>query len=249
MTGMQTTPGRHVRLGFLYPGYAAEDDYPLLAARAGMHVTAEVVHTSQGEDAHRIDALLELGSRERLLAGAAVLKERQVHSLVWACTSGSFVFGWRGAHEQVDVLAQASGVPASSTSLAFVDAVLGLGLRRVAVAATYPQDVAQCFRAFLEAGGIEVVHMGHQGILTAREVGELGRARVAHIVQHNNHHRAQAILVPDTALHSAAWLEDLETLAGKPVLTANQVSVWQALRLAGDSHPRTGLGALLKVGG
>jgi maleate cis-trans isomerase len=158
------------------------------------------------------------------------------------------VFGWQGAHEQVDVLAQATGVPASSTSLAFVDAVLALGLRRVAVAATYPEDVAQCFRAFLEAGGIEVVHMGHQGILTARDVGALGRAWVAHIVQHNNHHRAQAILVPDTALHSAAWLDNLERLAGKPVLTANQVSFWQALRLAGDSHPRTGLGALLEVG-
>jgi maleate cis-trans isomerase len=118
----------------------------------------------------------------------------------------------------------------------------------VAVAATYPEDVAQCFRAFLEAGEIEVVHMGHQGIFTAREVGALGRAPLEHLVQHNDHHRAQAILVPDTALHSAAWLEDLERLAGKPVLTANQVSFWQALRLAGDSHPRTGLGALLEVG-
>ena len=37
-------------------------------------------------------------------------------------------------------------------------------------------------------------------------------------------------------------------LAGKPVLTANQVSFWQALRLAGDRAPRTGLGALLEAG-
>ncbi|MDT7664748.1 MAG: hypothetical protein QOD04_4304, partial [Pseudonocardiales bacterium] len=30
----------------------------------------------------------------------------------------------------------------------------------------------------------------------------------------------------------------------KPVLTANQVSIWQGLRLAGDRTARTGLGRL-----
>jgi maleate cis-trans isomerase len=31
---------------------------------------------------------------------------------------------------------------------------------------------------------------------------------------------------------------------GKPVLTANQVSIWQGLRLAGAAEPRSGFGAL-----
>ncbi|MDX1551966.1 MAG: maleate cis-trans isomerase, partial [Marinobacter sp.] len=58
---------------------------------------------------------------------------------------------------------------------------------------------------------------------------------------------ADALLVPDTALHSVAWLEDLEAAAGKPVLTANQVSFWEGLRLCGRLTPQQGLGTLFRV--
>ena len=54
-------------------------------------------------------------------------------------------------------------------------------------------------------------------------------------------------MIPDTALHSAAWLEDLEAAAGKPVLTANQVSFWEGLRLCGKLTPQSSLGTLFRV--
>lgn len=239
---------QQIRLGFLYPGYAAEDDYPLLAMKAGPEISVHVVHTSQGEDAHRVDALLDLGSHSRLLEGAQVFHDQavSVNAVVWACTSGSFVYGWEGARQQVEVIAQATGVPASSTSFAFVDAARALGISKVAISATYPEDVSNYFRDFLAAGGIEVVHMGYHDILTAEEAGTFERSHVEEMIRSDNHRTAEAILLPDTALHSAAWLERLEEVAGKPVLTANQVSFWKALRLAGDMHRYTGLGTLLR---
>jgi maleate cis-trans isomerase len=112
--------------------------------------------------------------------------------------------------------------------------------------ATYPEDVANYFRAFLATGGIEVVHMGYHDILTAEEAGRFEQAHVEEMIRSDNHPAAEAILLPDTALHSAAWLERLEEVAGKPVLTANQVSFWKALRLAGYMHHYTGLGTLLR---
>ena len=51
---------------------------------------------------------------------------------------------------------------------------------------------------------------------------------------------AEVVLVPDTALHTARSLETLEEAIGKPVLTANQVSVWEALRLAGRDDAARG---------
>lgn len=50
----------------------------------------------------------------------------------------------------------------------------------------------------------------------------------------------------DTALHTVAWLDEIEARIGKPVLTANQVSLWQGLRLAGPQPTRTGLGTLFR---
>lgn len=233
-----------MRAGFLYPGHAAEDDYPRMAVALEPPVDAVVVHTSVGVDAHRIDDLLDLGGAERLASGVDELVARQVDSVVWACTSGSFVFGVDGARRQVEAVAERAGVPASSTSFAFVNAVRHLGVDRVAVAATYPPDVAGAFEDFLGRHGIDVTSIGAEDVLTATEVGTFGRERVVSFVTAGDHPAAGAVLVPDTALHTAAWLAELEETLGKPVLTANQVTMWEAVRLVGRSPRAVGLGAL-----
>jgi hypothetical protein len=53
--------------------------------------------------------------------------------------------------------------------------------------------------------------------------------------------------VPDTALHTARWLDELEAAVRKPVLTANQVTMWEALRLAGRPVRATGPGRLFAL--
>lgn len=235
-----------VTVGVLYPGYSAQDDYPRIQRLLGSDVRFPLVHTEMRVDAHEMDALLAVGGEDVLAEGARALAPERPDVVVWACTSGSFVFGWEGARVQVDVLAGIAGVPASSTSFAFVDAAHRLGLTRVAVAATYPAEVAELFAGFLGRGGIQVVQLASRGILTAAEVGTLGRAEVLAFAAANDHPDAEALLIPDTALHTVAWLEDLEQRLGKPVLTANQVSVWQGLRLAGADGPRPGVGVLFR---
>lgn len=235
-----------VRLGFLYPGHAAEDDYPRMAAMAGDDVIVDVVHTSVGEDAHRIDALLDLGGSERLLEGAAELKRRGVDAAIWACTSGSFVFGRDGAEQQAYEIEELLGVPAASTSIAFVAAIGALGLRRVAIAATYPEDVARAFADYLAEHGIQAIAVDSEDIVTAAEVGTLGREAVIEFVSAGDHPEAEALLVPDTALHTAEWIDELEERLGKPVLTANQVTMWHALALAGRLRRVEGLGRLFR---
>ncbi|WP_030216995.1 aspartate/glutamate racemase family protein [Streptomyces sp. NRRL WC-3626] len=231
-------------LGFLYPGHAAEDDYPRIEQLLGSDIRVDLVHTDIGEDAHRVDALREMGSPERLAAGLQQLRLSGAETVVWACTSGSFVHGWEGAHEQVRNLARAAGMPASSTSFAFVHALREVGARRVAVGATYPDDVAELFAGFLRAGGVEVAGVRGAGIITAAEVGTWGEEEVLALARAADTPDADVLLLPDTALHTIAHLPALEKELGKPVLTANQVTVWEGLRLADRRVNAPGLGAL-----
>lgn len=231
-------------LGFLYPGHSAEDDYPRIEQLLGSDIRLDVVHTDIGEDAHRPDALRRMGSAERLAAGVEELRMAGAESVVWACTSGSFVYGWEGAQDQVRTLARAAGLPASSTSFAFVHAARELGVRRVAVGATYPDDVATLFVEFLRAAGLEVTSVKDAGIITAAEVGTWGEAEVFALAREADAPDADAVLLPDTALHTAAHLPALEKELGKPVLTANQVTVWEGLRLADRRVNAPRLGAL-----
>lgn len=220
-------------VGLLYPGYGAEDDFPALEDRLSGRLRLPLAHTSVGVDAHAVDALLDLGRPERLAEGARALMSDDPGSVMWACTSGSFVFGWDGARRQVDQVAEVLARPVSSTSLAFVHAAQALGVSRVAVSASYPEDVAEHFVRFLERGGITVTATTSQGIFTAAEVGRLNRREVLDLVRSVDAAGAEAILVPDTAMHSLQLLAELEEAAGMPVLTANQVTVWEGLRLIG----------------
>ncbi|KFZ79904.1 maleate cis-trans isomerase [Amycolatopsis sp. MJM2582] len=233
-------------MGFIYPDHAAEDDYPLAEQllggdMAGIKLPVEHIY---GTDLHAVPELLDLGSESRLADGAALLAKHEPDAVVWACTSGSFVYGWEGARDQADRLAAVAGVPASSTSFAFVNAAQALGVRRVAVAASYPDDVARLFVEFLGAGGIEVVSMGSADIDTAAEVGELAPEAVVELAVSRDHPAADALLVPDTAMRTLGEINTLETRLRKPVLTANQVTVWEGLRLTGKAPLVRTLGAL-----
>ncbi len=239
-------PSEITTIGFIYPDHAAEDDYPLAEQllggdMAGIKLPVEHIY---GTDLHAVPELLDLGSESRLADGAALLAKHEPDAVVWACTSGSFVYGWEGARDQADRLAAVAGVPASSTSFAFVHAAQALGVRRVAVAASYPDDVARLFVDFLGAGGIEVVSMGSADIDTAAEVGELSPEAVVELAVSRDHPDADALLVPDTAMRTLGEINTLETRLGKPVLTANQVTVWEGLRLTGKSPLVRTLGAL-----
>jgi len=236
-----------ITIGLLYPGYSAEDDFAVAETIISNAITGlrlPLVHTAMASDAHRPEELRAWGRASVLAEGAAELQPEDPDALMWACTSGSFVFGWDGARQQADDLAARCGRPASSTSLAFAHAVSALGLRRIAVAASYPDDVARMFVHFLSEAGTEVINFGVSDIVYASDVGKLGRDQVISMVQAADLPAADGILVPDTAMHTLGIVDDLEQAIGKPVLTANQVTVWEGLRLLGELQPLPGLGRL-----
>ncbi|MEU0129246.1 decarboxylase [Streptomyces sp. NPDC006289] len=219
-------------VGLLYPGHSAEDDFPRMEVMLDSDIRVPLFHTDIDEDARRAESLREAGTPDRLAAGVEELRLAGAESLVWACSGGSFAYGWDGAHEQTAQLARTAGLPASSTSFAFVHALHELGASRVAVAATYPEDIAALFAGFLAAGGVEVVATRGAGIINASDAAAADTERVKELAAAGDHPDAEVVLLPDNALHTAAFVPELEELLGKPVLTANQVAVWEGLRLA-----------------
>ncbi|HEY9291297.1 MAG TPA: maleate cis-trans isomerase [Microlunatus sp.] len=233
-----------ITIGLLYPGYSAEDDFSLAEQRFGGQLRLPLVHTTMTSDAHRPEELRAWGSADALAEGAAALKSEEPDAIIWACTSGSFVFGRDGAQEQAEELSRRCGRPVSSTSLAFARAADDLGVRTVAVAASYPDDVARLFVDFLGQAGISVAGFGVSDILYASDVGRLTADQVIEMTRTADVEGADAVLVPDTAMHTLATIDDLERAVGKPVLTANQVTVWEGLRLLDAPRSVDGLGRL-----
>ncbi|WP_069173146.1 maleate cis-trans isomerase family protein [Streptomyces griseus] len=224
-------------VGLLYPGHAAEADFPRIEVMLDSDIRLPLFHTDDagGAGASRIEALRETGSPDRLAAGVEELRLAGAEALVWASTDGSFVYGWDGAHQQVAGLARAAGLPASSTSFGFVHAVGELGASRVAVASLDSEDVAPLFADFLTAAGLGVVSVravGDAAGPTPEEAAAWSPEQVKELAAAADHPDAEVLLLPCTALHTAAFVPELEERVGKPVLTASQVTVWEGLRLA-----------------
>ncbi len=204
----------------------------------------DLSHTDIGEDAHRVDALREMGSGERLAAGVEGLRLAGAETVVWACTSGSFVHGWEGAQQQV----QDPGPAGRDAGL--LD-VLRLRARGPRDRRTPGRD-----RRHLPGGHHRPVRglpAGRRpggdrnavlGVVTAAEAGTWGEEDVLTLARAADTPDAEAVLLPDTALHTAAHLGVLEKSLSKPVLTANQVTVWEGLRLADRRVNAPSLGTL-----
>lgn len=223
---------RSTRVGFLHPSRSVPDDLLFWSAALGPAVTVEAEHAVLPGYIHGLQGLRALADPKVLTPAAQALAARRVDAIVWACTSGSFVLGSRGARCRMRTLSQCVGVPATSTALAFAAAARALGLRRVAVAASYPSTVTALFESFLSDEGIEALQLMHLDVAAATPGAGCTPERL-YALAAADHPRAHALLIPDDALAGAGQVPVLEAALGKPVLTAGEVTAWAGALLAG----------------
>ena len=198
----------------------APEDTSLLFTRtpyADLPVTVEMAEHVSDADAVR--------------AGVRDLSAVAPSVYLYACTSGSFVHGLAGERRLTGAMRDAGAPAAVTTSGALLAALSRLGVSRVAVATPYHPAVASRLGDYLGEAGVEVVGNAHLGL--TGEIWRVPYARTAELVASADHDRAEAVIVSCTNLPTYDLIAPLERALGKPVLTANQVSMWAALQAIG----------------
>lgn len=223
------------RLGILYPPCGAEFEYYRYGEELGGDVRVSLmgVRIYGGDDEHAPEHLSRTGAIENLALSARVLRPLAPDAAIWACTSGSFVDGPGHARAQADALRRELGCPATSTSLAFVAALRHLGLSKVSILASYPEETAARFFAFLSESGIETQAYRCLDIDSGPAAAALEQDAVSALCRELGTPPDAGLLIPDTAIPTMHWIQPLERALQRPVLTANQVSLWHTARLAG----------------
>lgn len=222
------------RLGFLYPPTGAEHELYLAGEALGPSIDVAVVgvRISGGDDEHAPHHLRATGSIPNLELSAKVIAHLKPASVMWACTSGSFIDGLGFAKEQAAALTRASGAPSSSTSLAYLSALAALGIGNVAVLASYPEETSRAFTSFLAEGGVTIDRLQWLDAPSGPAAAAFAKERFVDGATRLGAPKGGALLVPDTAVPSLELIASLEERLGVPVLTANQVTVWEGARLA-----------------
>ncbi|HWK95511.1 MAG TPA: hypothetical protein VNR39_08815 [Pseudolabrys sp.] len=228
-----------LRLGFIYPLGGAEHEYYRFADDSDGKVRTYLVGArvfGEGRD-HDIPHLQRTGSIDNLNEAALGLVPLQCHSVIWACTSGSFVDGRAHAEKQARAISETVGCPASSTSLAFAAALEKMDAKNVALVASYPEPAARAFTRFLGDFDVNVSQLMWLDAPAGPDAARLGTERLIAGAGQLDLRAVDAVLVPDTAMPGLDLSRAFEAAFGKPCLTANQVTLWEGLRLAGCVLP------------
>lgn len=151
--------------------------------------------------------------------------------VAYACTSGSFVDG-RTGEEILRRTIMDAGAPAScTTSGALVAALRQLGVTKLAIATPYVEPVTRRLVGFLAEHGVRTVASEGLGLLG--NIWRVTYEQVVEVVAAADNDEAEALFISCTNLPTYDLIAPLEAALGKPVLTANQVTMWAALAKIG----------------
>jgi maleate isomerase len=149
----------------------------------------------------------------------------------YACTSGSFVGGLAGEAALVAAMLGAGAPAAVTTSGALLAALRHLDLTRIAIVTPYTADLTAGLSVFLAEAGVQAVAASGLGLTS--DIWTVPYDVTAGLVRDTDTDDAQAVFISCTNLPTYDVIAPLEAELGKPVLTANQVTMWSALTVIG----------------
>jgi maleate isomerase len=188
---------------------------------------------------------LDQFERDAMLNAARLLADAKVDVIGWNGTSGA----WKGTEADRAICAAITaetGIPATTGTLAQIEAFRVHGIKKYALAVPYTKDVHDAIVPVYAGEGFECVNSAYLGISTNFAFAEVGLDTLRALIRKADHPDAEAVVVICTNLAAARVVERLEQMLGKPVHDSLVVSLWHPLRMIGWQQPIPGWGRLMR---
>jgi maleate cis-trans isomerase len=237
--------GWRTRIGFLVPpgNPTVEPEVMELAPRGvSVHFTrmtaGGAAGTHSGQEERNLSQVASIPDCVNLLAMVSPAV------IVMAHTATSYTLGQAREAELVARMEAASGARFITAFGSVLAAMKKLGVRRLAYATPYSEDMTLLGKRHLEGCGVEVVSHGH--LSNVRNIYEETNERAYTIARQVDCASAEAIFLSGVGMPTLGALTPLETDTGKPVISATSAMMWHALRTAGVGEKISGYGRLLE---
>jgi maleate isomerase len=147
--------------------------------------------------------------------------------VAYLCSSGSFVNGVDYERTLVTAIEEAGAKAAVTTSGALAEAITALDVSRMCVITPYDEELTELLRMFLNQLGVTVLRSDYLGL--GGGIWKVNYRTVAERIVAADEPEAQGIFVSCTNLPTYDIIDPLEKMLGKPILTANQLTMWACL--------------------
>ncbi|MGW1723105.1 maleate cis-trans isomerase family protein [Streptomyces sp. NPDC002306] len=179
-----------------------------------------------------LDLARRVSEHETLGEAVRTLNAVAPEVVAYACTSGSFVGGIAGERAMCEAMTRAGAVPSVTTSGALLEALAELGAGRAALVTPYTESVTRALQEYVAQAGVAVTGCAYMGL--TRHIWKVGYREVADMARRAARGRAADVLfISCTNLPTYDVIPQLEAELRIPVLSANQVTMWAALRRLG----------------
>jgi len=179
-----------------------------------------------------VEMATELSDPDRVRRATRDVLAPEPLVVTYACASGSFVNGATGEADLQASMMSAGAPAATTTSGGLIQALRALGLDRIAVVTPYIDSVTERLLGFLGEHRVEVVSSVGLGLLD--HIWKVGYAEIVQAVTTVDVPDADGLFISCTNVPTYDIIGPLERWLGKPVLTANQVTMWSALHAIGS---------------
>nr|WP_315927313.1 ectoine utilization protein EutA [Mesorhizobium sp. SP-1A] len=173
-------------------------------------------------------------------AAALILPDEKLDAISYSCTSASVVIG----DDEIEAAIHAAkpGVPVVTPPQAAMRGLRAFGTRRISVLTPYTVETSRPMADYFVRHGFEIASFTCLGFEDDREMARIPPAALVELARETTHPEAEALFVSCTALRSALAAPGMEDAIGRPVVTSNQATAWNCLRLCGDDthHPQWG---------
>jgi maleate isomerase len=245
------------RIGVLTPHFDLVPEYELCAmAPVGVSIHAGRVQfgVSAGAAVVGVDAVRAFAEPPYVDEATELLAEGPIDAIIYGFTSSSYLFGPdadAALRERLE--RRAGGAPVVIPCVAAVKALRLCEVSRLALVSPpwFLEETDALGAKYFQAQGIEVVYHAPAEL----EFGALPSGQVAikpeqlyEWVRTRVPDKADAVYIGGNGFRAIGAIDSLEIALGRPVLTANQVALWQALEIVGIKNSVTKYGHLLEEG-
>jgi maleate isomerase len=157
--------------------------------------------------------------------------------------------GFGSDKEIISRLEKTVGVPVTTSLTATVEALRTLNLKKLVMASPMNRQSDERAKRFLEASGVEIIHLKSLNITLNRDIHALPRSAAYTLAKQAflEAPQAEGIYIPCGAWCPPWVIDCLETDFGVPAIHSRQVSTWAALKALQIREPVKGWGKIFRT--
>ena len=168
--------------------------------------------------------------------------------ILYAFTSSSYMLGQDGDKALRERLERKSqGIPVVLAAEAASEALRALNLQRIVVVHPpwFDEETNQRGGDYFRDAGFEIISC--TTMTPSRPFKEVSAAEVYDWIKTNVPRQAEGVLLAGNGMRSIGVIKALEASLNRPVLAANQFTLWQGLRVAGITASISNYGKLFQL--